>query len=66
MKWRKNLYFVHRWIALLVSLQLLAWSVGGFTFSILDIDNVHGDWERSMAELESIRVDRVLMPRLSR
>ena len=59
MKWRKNLYFVHRWTALLVSLQLLAWSVGGFTFSILDLDNVHGDWERSMAEPESIRLDRV-------
>ena len=46
MSWKNQLYVAHRWLALIISLQLLAWSVGGFTFSILDIDNVHGDWER--------------------
>lgn len=39
----KRWYAVHRWIALIVSLQLLAWSSGGLVFSYLDIDNVHGD-----------------------
>ncbi len=43
MRWKKNWYLVHRWLGLLVSLQLLAWSVGGFTFSILDIENVRGE-----------------------
>ena len=47
MRWKKQFYVAHRWLALIISLQLLAWSVGGFTFSILDIDNVHGDWERN-------------------
>ena len=47
MKIRKNLYILHRWLALIISLQLLAWSVGGFMFSILDIDNVRGDWDRN-------------------
>jgi len=33
----------HRWIGLFVSLQLLAWTLGGIWFSWNDIDNIHGD-----------------------
>ena len=43
---RRTLYAVHRWIGLVVSLQLLAWSVGGLIFSLLPLDDVHGDRER--------------------
>ncbi len=43
MKPRKSTYLIHRWIGLIVSLQLLAWSLGGFMFSILAIDNVRGE-----------------------
>lgn len=43
----RALYLVHRWIGLVVALQLLAWSVGGLMFSLLDIDDVHGDFDRS-------------------
>ncbi len=42
MKPRKATYLAHRWIGLVISLQLLAWSVGGFVFSVLDIDKVRG------------------------
>jgi uncharacterized iron-regulated membrane protein len=59
MSWKKNLYLSHRWLGLVVSLQLLAWSVGGFTFSILDIDNVHGDLERNLEAPPAVRFDRV-------
>ena len=59
MSWRKRLYLTHRWIGLLVSVQLLAWSTGGFMFSILDIDNVHGDWERNLAQPQSLRVEEM-------
>ncbi|MAO23351.1 MAG: hypothetical protein CMJ25_21595 [Phycisphaerae bacterium] len=45
MKPRKTTYLAHRWIGLIISMQLLAWSVGGFIFSVLDIDAVHGDHE---------------------
>jgi len=38
-------YLAHDWIGLSVSLQLLAWNLGGFIFSVLDIDEVHGDRE---------------------
>ena len=42
MKPRKTTYIAHRWIGLIISLQLLAWSVGGLIFSVLDIDEVRG------------------------
>ncbi len=40
MQWRENSYRIHRWLALVVGLQLLAWSLSGFIFSILDLDGV--------------------------
>jgi len=42
----RALYFVHRWLGLVVALQLLAWSLGGLMFSLLDIDDVHNDLDR--------------------
>ncbi|MHC4910223.1 MAG: PepSY domain-containing protein [Planctomycetota bacterium] len=51
MKPRKTTYLVHRWVALVVSLQLLAWSVGGLVFSILEIDAVRGDADANLAAL---------------
>lgn len=59
MKWKKTVYVSHRWLGLLVSVQLLAWSVGGFMFSILDIDNVHGDWERNFDSPPPVRLAEV-------
>ena len=59
MQWRKTVYGCHRWLALGVSLQLLAWSVGGFTFSILDIDDVHGDLERNSNPPPPIRTKEI-------
>lgn len=43
----RALYFAHRWIGLVVAVQLLAWSLGGLIFSVLDIDDVHGDLDRT-------------------
>ncbi|HIB66936.1 MAG TPA: hypothetical protein EYO33_17935, partial [Phycisphaerales bacterium] len=42
MKPRKLMYLTHRWLGAIIALQLLAWSVGGFVFSILDINDVRG------------------------
>lgn len=39
-------YLAHRWIGLVISVQLLAWSVGGFAFSLLSLDDVRGERER--------------------
>lgn len=59
MHWKKNWYFVHRWLSLVVGVQLLAWSVGGFMFSILDIDNVHGDFEKNDQTPIAIRAEQI-------
>ncbi len=37
----------HRYIGLLVSLQLLAWTIGGIWFTWNDIDDIHGDYLRN-------------------
>ncbi len=34
---------LHRYLALVVALQLFFWSLGGFYFSIMPIDEIHGD-----------------------
>ncbi len=54
MKPRKAVYTAHRWLGLLVSVQLLAWSVGGFMFSVLPIDAVRG--ERDMNPVAADRL----------
>ena len=67
MRWRRNFYTAHRWLGLIVSLQLLAWTVSGLTFTLLDIDNVHGDFERRSEPAPPVRADRaVLTPAAAR
>lgn len=61
MRWKRNLYMFHRWVGLIVGLQLLAWSVGGFMFSILDIENVHGDLDREKQPPASIQFEQVVV-----
>ena len=61
MRWKKAIHGVHRWIGLAVSLQLLAWSVGGLMFTVLDIDDVHGDFERNMTPPPVIPVESVVL-----
>ena len=56
---KRNAYLVHRWLGLIVGVQLLAWSVGGFTFSILDIENVRGNMDRTKEPLPTVRAERV-------
>ncbi len=58
---KRRWYIVHRWLGLIVSLQLLAWSVGGFMFSILDIDDVRGDLNRSIKSPPGINTDRLIL-----
>jgi hypothetical protein len=42
----------HRYIALIVSLQLLAWTIGGIWFTWNDIDDIHGDYLRNFDKPE--------------
>lgn len=54
MKPRKATYVFHRYLGLVVSLQLLAWSVGGFTFSILPLDLVRGERDSTSPPFETL------------
>lgn len=56
----RALYFVHRWIGLVVAVQLLAWSLGGLVFSLLDIDDVHGDLDRAPKPAATALVGNVI------
>lgn len=37
----------HRWLGLLIGIQFLAWTIGGLYFSWSDLDEVHGDYEKT-------------------
>ena len=54
MKWRKTTYVIHRWLGLFICLQLLAWSTGGFVFSILALDLVRGERDSIMKPFDPI------------
>ena len=43
MKARRLSQKVHKWLGLLVGLQLVIWSVSGFYMVVVDIDIIHGD-----------------------
>lgn len=34
---------IHKWIALIIGIQILLWILGGFIFSVLDIEKVRGE-----------------------
>ncbi len=54
MKLRKTTYVVHRWLGLIICLQLLAWSTGGFVFSILALDLVRGERDSAMTPFDAL------------
>jgi hypothetical protein len=59
MKPRKTTYLIHRWIGLAVCVQLLAWSAGGFIFSIFPIDNVRGKRDTLAVPFDPISAESV-------
>ena len=51
---RKDHYAIHRWLGLIVGVQLLLWSAGGFVFATHDIEWVRGSEGRSTPEVPSL------------
>lgn len=45
----RRLTALHRWLGLLIGLQLIAWSIGGLYFAAHDIDAIHGDTLRRVS-----------------
>ena len=61
MRWKRTSYALHRWMGLVISLQLLAWSVGGFMFSILEIENVRGNVDRKSASPPAVAFESIAL-----
>ena len=40
---RLTLRKVHRWLGLIAGIQLLAWTVSGLYFTLIPIEEIHGD-----------------------
>ena len=34
---------IHKWLALIVGIQIILWIVGGFGMAVLDIEKVRGE-----------------------
>ena len=48
---------LHRWLGVLIGIQFLAWSLGGLYFSWSDMDEVHGDYEKTPAPALAVNDD---------
>lgn len=46
---------IHKWLALLVGIQIVIWVTGGVVMSLLDIDFVHGD--QNVAPVSVVELD---------
>lgn len=44
---------IHRWLGLIAGVQLLAWTVSGLYFTIIPIDNIHGDHLLNLEKTEA-------------
>jgi hypothetical protein len=51
---------LHKWVALVVGIQLFLWVAGGLVMSWFDIDEVHGDLTKAAVELKPLRWGRVV------
>ncbi len=60
MKPRKAAYLAHRWLGLVICIQLLAWSLGGFIFSILSIESVRGELDMAATVYEPLTDNALL------
>jgi uncharacterized iron-regulated membrane protein len=49
---------IHKWIGLLIGLQLLMWTLSGAMMALLDMHEVSGGDERDPAAVQMARVDR--------
>ncbi len=51
---------LHKWVALVVGIQLFLWVAGGLVMSLSDIDEVHGDLTKAVIEPKALRWERVV------
>ena len=61
--WKLKVRRAHRWIAMIVGVQVLAWIVGGLYFSIIPIETIRGEHLLASAtELDPAALQHLSMP----
>ncbi len=61
---RQSVYLFHRWVSVVVCLQLVAWSAGGLFFSLFSIETIRGSADARQSEVEALDWDEaVVTPR---
>lgn len=53
---------IHKWLALIVGIQIILWVAGGFGMSLLKIEEVRGEHNRAPVERTAIPVDSLITP----
>ena len=61
-RFRRFVRQFHRWVGLLVGLQVLLWVLGGFVMSVLQLDAVHGDPQRAVVRPVALDPSAPLVP----
>jgi len=51
---------IHKWITLLIGLQILAWILGGLIFSVLDIEKVRGEHKIRQCSVQPLDPDTII------
>src|SRR5438128_604927 len=51
---------LHKWVGLVVGLQVLFWVLGGLVMSAIPIERVHGDHHLAHPRAPAIALDKVL------
>ena len=51
---------IHKWIALIVGLQVLGWVLGGLVMTAIPIERVHGDNHVAVSALPAVDLKRVV------
>jgi uncharacterized iron-regulated membrane protein len=60
MNLRQGTFRLHRWLGLVIALQLLAWSLGGLYFTLFDIETIRGTADAVEMAPVSIELPAVL------
>ena len=53
---------IHKWLALIVGIQIILWVAGGFGMSLLPIEKVRGEHNMAAVEPEALPVDGLITP----
>jgi uncharacterized iron-regulated membrane protein len=61
-RFRRFIRQLHRWVGLLVGIQVLFWVLGGFIMSVLQLDAVRGEHVRTQAPAAPLEAGAPLVP----